>query len=137
MVCTVGDAGIDWARVQELRSEIGPDCFDEIVTMFLQETDEVICRMRRQPGGRSLDSDLHFLKGSALNLGFADLAQACLNGQRSLSSDASADTVIQSVIDVYHASRAAFLNGLQASASQPSPASGALSGTQCGSDQEL
>lgn len=103
---------IDWGRVQELRSEIGPDCFDEIVTLFLQETDDVVSRLRDQPDGRSLESDLHFLKGSALNLGFADLAQICLNGERSAASGGP-PFMIGAVIDTYHQSRTAFLDGLK------------------------
>lgn len=103
---------IDWGRVQDLRSEIGTDCFDEIVTLFLEETDDVVSRLRDQPDGRSLESDLHFLKGSALNLGFADLAQICLNGERTAASGVP-PFVIETVIDIYHQSRTAFLGGLK------------------------
>lgn len=62
---------INWTRVQELRDEIGHDSFSEVVTLFLDESDTVIARP-------SLTAeDLHFLRGAALNLGFAELAEAC------------------------------------------------------------
>ncbi|AWB50069.1 histidine kinase [Gemmobacter aquarius] len=62
---------INWTRVQELRDEIGHDSFAEVVAVFLDESDTVIARP-------SLTAeDLHFLRGAALNLGFAELAEAC------------------------------------------------------------
>lgn len=67
---------INWTRVHELRAEIGDDGFSEVVAMFLDESDTVIARA---DAGLSPD-DLHFLKGAALNLGFADLAKACDSG---------------------------------------------------------
>lgn len=64
---------INWDRVQELRAEIGDDSFTEVVTLFLEECDTVIAR---SVAGVTAE-DLHFLKGAALNLGFAELAAAC------------------------------------------------------------
>lgn len=62
---------INWTRVQELRDEIGHDSFDEVVTVFLDESDSVIAKPLLTP------EDLHFLRGAALNLGFSELADAC------------------------------------------------------------
>jgi HPt (histidine-containing phosphotransfer) domain-containing protein len=76
---------IDWDRLHELREEIGDDAFDEVVAMFLEETDEVIARLSATGGAKALESDLHFLKGSALNLGLADLAALCQDGERTAS----------------------------------------------------
>lgn len=69
---------IDWTRVRELREEIGQEAFSEVVTVFIEEVEEVIARLRADPADRSrLIEDLHFLKGSALNLGFGDLGDLC------------------------------------------------------------
>lgn len=73
---------IDWDRLRDLRGEIGDDGFDEVVAMFLEETDEVVGRLSADGGAKALESDLHFLKGSALNLGFSDLAALCQDGER-------------------------------------------------------
>jgi histidine phosphotransfer protein HptB len=73
---------IAWDRVNELRSEIGDDDFDEVVVMFLEEADEVIARISTSSGAKALESDLHFLKGAALNLGFAEFAGLCQDGER-------------------------------------------------------
>lgn len=73
---------IDWTRVNELRDEIGADDLDEVVAMFLEEADEVILRIAPGDLAKSLEADLHFLKGAALNLGFAQFAALCQDGER-------------------------------------------------------
>lgn len=103
---------IDWSRVQELLTEIGPDCFDEIIAIFLQETDEVVARLKALSDPRSIENDLHFLKGSALNLGFAALAQICQKGERAAATGC-ADGTVDTVIDIYLESRNAFLGGIK------------------------
>ena len=110
-VSGLGDRGwrcgimIDWGRVSDLRAEIGPEDFDEVVALFLEEADEVVARMAT---GRcaSVQHDLHFLKGSALNLGFRDLAQSCQEAERRGVSGAPVD--LAGVVAVYHASRQHF-----------------------------
>lgn len=77
---------INWNRVCELRSEIGPEDFDEVVSLFLEEADEVIARLSAQGGAKALAADLHFLKGAALNLGFATLSGLCQDGERRAGS---------------------------------------------------
>lgn len=73
---------IDWVRVTELRDEIGESDFDDVVEMFLEESDEVIARITPGDVAKSLEADLHFLKGAALNLGFAEFATLCQAGER-------------------------------------------------------
>ncbi|MFN3722412.1 MAG: Hpt domain-containing protein [Paracoccaceae bacterium] len=103
---------IDWGRVRELQSEIGPDCFDEIVALFLEETDGVVDRLQSLNDPASLENSLHFLKGSALNLGFSDLAQICQNGERQ-AAQGVVDIAVDAVIDIYRRSRVAFLGGIR------------------------
>ena len=77
---------IDWDRVRELRSEIGAENFDEVVDLFLEEADEAIARLSTGSGAKALAADLHFLKGAALNLGFAALSSLCQDGERRASA---------------------------------------------------
>lgn len=72
---------IDWARVQELHDEIGAECFDEVIDLFLTETAEVVARLCDNPDRSSLEVDLHFLKGGALNLGFTTVSDLCMQGE--------------------------------------------------------
>ena len=37
---------IDWARVSELRDEVGAEDFDEVVELFLEEVEEAIAALR-------------------------------------------------------------------------------------------
>lgn len=60
--------------------------------MFLEEADEVIARIAVAAGAKALEADLHFLKGAALNLGFAEFAGLCQDGERrAAAGDTSVD----------------------------------------------
>lgn len=106
---------IDWPRVRELKEEIGPDGFDEVIEIFLEEVEEVIDRLKS--GQRDqLEQDLHFLKGSALNLGFADFSTLCQDGEKR-SADGQAATVdVPQILASYDTSKTAFLEGYAANA---------------------
>ncbi len=102
---------INWDRVNGLRDEIGAEDFAEVVALFLEETDEVAAKLPSCMEAAEQESALHFLKGSALNLGFGDLAQLCQEGERrAAAGDASLDA--QAVIQCYEASKTAFEAGL-------------------------
>lgn len=110
-----GCAVIAWERVNDLRSEIGDDDFAEVVALFLEEADEVIGRISRTVGAKALEADLHFLKGAALNLGFAQFAAHCQDGERRAASGETAIDLAQ-LCSSYHASKAALFAGQNASA---------------------
>lgn len=103
---------IDWDRVANLRAEIGAEDFSEVAAMFLDEADEVVARLRRGGPGPGLEAELHFLKGSALNLGFRELAGLCNDGEKRAAAGAAVD--VARVMQSYAASRAAFATGLLA-----------------------
>ena len=73
---------IDWSRVEELRDEIGAEDFDEVVELFLSEVEDRIDLALTKAESESFEEDLHFLKGSALNLGFDQFAQLCDAGEQ-------------------------------------------------------
>jgi histidine phosphotransfer protein HptB len=103
---------IDWDRVGHLRAEIGAADFAEVAEMFLDEADEVVARLQDGSPGPGLEAELHFLKGSALNLGFRELAGLCNTGEKKAASGEPFD--VARVIQSYAASRAAFAAGLSA-----------------------
>ena len=106
---------IAWDRVNELRAEIGEDDFAEVVSMFLEEADEVIGRISKTVGAKALEADLHFLKGAALNLGFAEFAAFCQDGERrAAAGDAGVD--LAQVCSSYQASKKALVAGQKANA---------------------
>lgn len=99
---------IDWVRVADLRSEIGNEGFGEVIDLFLEEADEVIARLANSADCAEIGRDLHFLKGSALNLGFQELARLCQEGERRAETGESALADIARVVQVYHSSKGAF-----------------------------
>lgn len=68
---------IDWQTASDLKQAIGTDVFNEVVTVFFTEADKTLTRMMAATTADGMKSELHFMKGSALNLGFSDLAQIC------------------------------------------------------------
>lgn len=102
---------IDWDRVASLRDEIGAMDFAEVVEMFLGEADEVVGRLRVGKPDPTLEAELHALKGSALNLGFAELALLCSSGERQANVGERVD--LARVTLSYAESRLEFESGLE------------------------
>lgn len=100
---------IDWDRVRELRNEIGAEDFAEVIELFLEETDEVAKSICSGIDPQDFESALHFLKGSALNLGFKDLATLCQIGEKAASSGNCESIDLGQVLTVYEKSKAIFV----------------------------
>lgn len=105
---------IDWHRVDELRNEIGAEDFAEVVELFLEEVDEIVERLATAPDPVRFEEDLHFLKGSALNLGFRAFAALCADGETKAASGIQGAVDLACVLDSYHDSRAQFIAQLVA-----------------------
>lgn len=103
---------IDWKRVSDLRSEVGEDDFFEVVELFLEEVQEVIDRLTNSPEPARFEDDLHFLKGSALNLGFRHFSALCQIGERLAAAGNSGQVDISAVLASYRDSRQSFLQDL-------------------------
>lgn len=106
---------IDWSRVEELREEVGAEDFDEVVTLFLSEVEERLAGFEATAQASVIEEDMHFLKGSALNLGFSDLAKFCGKGE-ALAARGETMEKIEQVSEVYQKSKTVFLNALGGSA---------------------
>lgn len=103
---------IDWAHVQDLKTEMG-DSFDEIVDVFLQEVGEGMAQLGPVDG---LAMDLHALRGAALNLGFADFARLCGEGEDRATRGEGAHVDLNAVRACFAASQAEFQAFLRRSA---------------------
>jgi HPt (histidine-containing phosphotransfer) domain-containing protein len=100
---------IDWDRVRELREEIGADAFEEVLDLFLEEVETALALLRTATAEDDLEAQLHFLKGSALNLGFAALADLCSQGEALSRAGAREEVDIAEIIASFDASRDTFL----------------------------
>lgn len=103
---------IHWSRVRQLRDEVGAEEFAEVVQIFFDEVDEIITRMRADADRSEIEQNLHFLKGSALSLGFESFSKLCQNGERQASAGHRANVDLDEVVSAFDKSRAEFLAGL-------------------------
>lgn len=102
---------IDWQRVDILREEIGEDGFADVVELFLEEVESVVARLIENPDPARYDRDLHFLKGSAWNLGFAAFGGLCQAGEKMASSGNAASVDLAPILECYANSKTQFLAG--------------------------
>ena len=103
---------IDWSRVEELRDEIGPDDFGEVVELFLAEVDGAVETLERDGcDARGIEEQMHFLKGASLNLGFAALATLCARGEKAARAGDPAAVAAAEVRACFESSREAFGTG--------------------------
>lgn len=105
---------IDWSRADQLREEVGEEAFLEVAEIFIEEVDEVIQRLKTNVVAAEFQADMHFLKGSALNLGFSAFADLCETGESGGEMLARDGVFLPQLFDVYEESRAAFLSTLMA-----------------------
>ena len=103
---------IEWARLAELRAEIGDEDLADVVAMFLDEADDVVKRIQGGLPDPEMESQLHFLKGSALNLGLSDLAALCQEGERLAGQGRGSEADPARIVAIYEASKTAFLGAL-------------------------
>ena len=105
---------IDWKRVAELKEEIGAEGFVEVTDMFLDEAESAVQALAAGLPTEEVEGQLHFLKGSALNLGLSDLAAICQEGERKAAAGLGASVDTAQVAAIYRASRARLLGGMSA-----------------------
>ena len=101
---------INWLSVKELRSEVGDEDFREIVSLFLDEAEEVVSRLKSKPALDSIEAELHYLKGAALNFGFVRLSDLCRKGELTARKGAPETVDLPAIIASYEESLDAFLN---------------------------
>lgn len=100
---------IDWEQVKQLHDEVGGDGFDEVVDLFLEEVEAVISRIAGTTDATALSGDLHFLKGSALSLGFRQFSDLCHDGEAAAANGAASSVDTGRIVESYEASKQAFL----------------------------
>lgn len=106
---------IDWTRIRELRDEIGSDDFTEVVELFLAEVEETLDTLETASSSACLlEEKLHFLKGSALNLGFSAMSRLCQDGETAAAAGNPEAVDVARVKAIFAESRVAFLQELPA-----------------------
>jgi HPt (histidine-containing phosphotransfer) domain-containing protein len=107
------EGNIDWAQLTMLREEVGPDAIGEVAEAFLEEVEEVIERLAAAPDPARLRADMHFIKGSALSLGFAPFAVLCAEAEAAAAAGRASEVDLAEIFACYDRSKAEFLAGLE------------------------
>lgn len=95
---------INWDQLRDLWTELGADEFSEVLELFLDEVEGTTLRLSKDDSDR-LSRDMHYLKGSALNLGFTDFAQMCSRNEV-LATEGNLDGIdLEELSDLYARSK--------------------------------
>lgn len=81
---------IDRTRIAELKANFGPEGFAEVVEIFEEETAPVVDRLHHGHSNNPA-ADLHFVKGSADNMGLTELATICRRAEAALVGGGAPD----------------------------------------------
>jgi len=98
---------LDWTHIDQLKKDVGSHEFAEIVDLFFVEVEGLFKRLNHES---AVANDMHFLKGSAANLGFAELSKSCQIAQHQLVAGQPAG--LQQIVTVFEKSKHAFIAGL-------------------------
>ena len=103
---------IQWSRVNVLRDEVGAEDFEEVVDLFLEEVEEVIQDLSADSSASQMEQHLHFLNGSALNLGFQTFSDLCQDGERKSAKGETGTIDLAAIVDGFEQSKALFVSQL-------------------------
>jgi HPt (histidine-containing phosphotransfer) domain-containing protein len=103
-------AMIDWTHVKRLESDVGAGEFRNVVALFLDEVDSEIELLRNTaPAADQIKAKMHFLKGSACYLGFAEFGDLCARNEALADAGDTAAIDLTRLIAVYEQSRRQFV----------------------------
>ena len=96
------------ARIDELKSEVGEDDFIEVVSLFCEEVEEVLSEL---PGAAASDLPglLHFLKGSAFNIGLDHVGTLCQAEEARIQKDPGEPPDVSALLSAYQSAKSALL----------------------------
>lgn len=92
---------IDWTRIRDLKHEVGNDDFSEIVDLFFDEVRETLEDIKCAPPEANLEASFHFLKGSAINLGFATFSSLCENAEMATKQGTDIEGLLPAIISSF------------------------------------
>lgn len=101
---------LNWQRISELKDEVGDDDFAEVFCLFCDEVEGVLDVLEGSTPNE-LAERLHFLKGSALNIGFESLSSLCKAAEMRLRDDPGASPDLVEIRRAYEAEKAALESG--------------------------
>lgn len=95
---------LDTQRIAELKTEVGEDDFAEVADLFFEEVEEVLVALDGVDQA-ALPEKLHFLKGSARNIGLQHFGDLCLAEEERLKVNPGARPSVGVLWESYRASK--------------------------------
>jgi HPt (histidine-containing phosphotransfer) domain-containing protein len=80
------------------------------VEIFLEEVDEALGRLFRSDDG-AIAKDLHFIKGSALNIGLTEVSSICRSVETKLREAPARDADLRAIQTAFHKAKLEFASG--------------------------
>ena len=111
---------IDHDRIAELREEVGEDDLAEVLHLFCEEVEETLERLAKGVFG-DLAEELHFIKGSALNIGMTEVGRLCQKAETALRADAGCKPDIAPIAGAFRIAKVAILSKSPGSALSHKP----------------
>ena len=88
---------INWDGISELQAEVGEDGIAEVVEIFLEEMEEGLEGLSASTETPEMLDKLHFLKGSAQNIGLDEVSSLCARDEAALKADATGQVDFQAI----------------------------------------
>ncbi len=102
---------IDWTYIKQLEADVGTGDFRNVVALFLDEVDSEIDLLKSPiVTAETLQSRMHFLKGSSYYLGFTEFGDLCAANEALAESGRAAEIDLQRLIAIYEKSRLRFMD---------------------------
>lgn len=98
---------IDWNRIAELRHDVLGEDFPEVFDIFREEVEEILRGLSDAPNFASFEEHFHFLKGSALNVGFTEFGEMCFAAEKACADGKAMTIDVDQVLDCYKVSLSA------------------------------
>lgn len=95
---------VNWDRITELQEEVGEDDLAEVLVLFCEEVEEALGALATTDAAK-LKGHLHFLKGSAMNIGLDQVSTLCREAEQSLTSDPNAIVSVDTIRSAYQSAR--------------------------------
>ena len=91
---------------------MGEDAVTEVVEIFFEEVEEAMLCLGSAETAAALADALHFLKGSAQNVGMSDVSAACAAQETDIRSGARNTVDLSTIKTALAKARAELLDGL-------------------------
>ncbi|WP_286758633.1 MULTISPECIES: Hpt domain-containing protein [Sulfitobacter] len=108
-----GESVIDWEQVATLQTAVGRDDFSTIMCVFFKEVEEANAQLTMGVTTDQFRDILHFVKGSALSVGFVELSEQCAQAEGNFAGSHQITSIWKEILTSYEESKEHFLSNTE------------------------